>query len=107
MALNQVQVKFVNEAIRPMIEKLIRFRSELDALVVDFDNQQTPLPTDGTVLTDNTDGSAPRADAPQITGAQATALRTFCAGMRDQINASAHNILVQLSVRSVEQILRN
>lgn len=42
MPLNPVQVKFVNEAVRPMVERVIFFRSQLDAFVQDFDNQQTP-----------------------------------------------------------------
>lgn len=107
MALNTVQVKFVNEAARPMIERLILFRSQLDAFVIDFDNQQTPLPTDATVLTDNEAGTAARTDAPQLTGAQMNQLRLFCANMRDQISGTALNTLVGLSVRSIETILRS
>lgn len=107
MALNPVQVKFINEAVRPTIEKLILFRSQLDAFVLDFDNQQTALPTNGTVLDDNQDGTAPRTDAPQLTGAQVSQLRTFCANMRDQISGTALNTLVALSVRPVETILRS
>lgn len=107
MALNQVQVKFVNEAVRPMIEKLILFRSQLDAFVLDFDNQQTALPTNATVLDDNADGSAPRADAPQIQGTHVSQLRTFCLNMRDQISGAALNTLVQLAVRDVDTILRS
>ena len=107
MALTQPQAKFVNEAVRPMIEKLILFRSQLDAFVLDFDNQQAPLPTNATVLDDNADGSAPRADAPQLTGAQVSQLRTFAANMRDQISGTALNTLVSVAVRPVEAILRN
>ena len=107
MPLTQVQVKFVTEAVRPMVEKLILFRSQLDAFVLDFDNPQTPLPTNGTVLDDNATGDAPRPDAPQLTGAQVTALRNFAAGMRDQISGTSLNTLVTVAVRSVEQILRN
>src|SRR5687768_392321 len=104
MALSEVQVKFVNEVVRPMIERVILFRSQLDAFVLDkiervilfrsqldafvldFDNQQTPVPTNATVMDDNSSGTAPRTDAPQLTGAQITSLRNFCAGMRDQIS---------------------
>lgn len=106
MPLNQVQVKFVNEAVRPTIERLIFFRSQLDAFVLDYDNQQTVLPTTATVLDDNADGSAPRPDAPQLTGAQVASLRTFCANMRDQISTTALNTLVNVAVRPVEMILR-
>ena len=107
MALNPVQVKFVGEVVRPMVEKLIRFRSELDAFVLDFDNQQTPLPTNATVLDDGADGSAPRTDAPQMTGTQATQLRTLAVGMRDQISGVTLNTLVNVSVRPIETILRS
>jgi hypothetical protein len=106
MALNPVQVKFVNEVVRPMVERLILFRSELDAFVLDFDNQQTALPTTAVALDDNAAGTAPRTDAPAITGAQATSLRTFCVSMRDQITPASLNTLVNVSARSVEQILR-
>jgi hypothetical protein len=107
MPLNPVQVQYVNAVVRPMIERLILFRSELDAFVLDYDNQQTPLPTTAAVLDDNAAGTAPRTDAPTLTGAQVAQLRTFCAGMRDQISATALNTLVQTAVRSVEAILRN
>lgn len=107
MALNQVQVKFVNEVVRPHIERLIRFASELDAFNADFANQQTPLPTDATVLTDNTDGTAARADAPQLTGAMVSSLATFSTNMRTQINAASLNALIAAAVRPVEQIIRN
>lgn len=107
MALNPQQVKFTNEVVRPMIEKLIRFRSELDAFVVDYANQQTPLPTTAVNLDDNESGTAPRADAPTILGSQVVSLNTFCTNMRDQISGTALNTLVQLSVRPVENILRD
>lgn len=106
MPLDTVQVKFVNETVRPTIERLILFRSQLDAFVLDFDNQQTPLPTDTTVLDDAIGGGSPRADAPQLQGQDVAALRNFCAGMRDQISAGALNSLVAKSVRSVEAIIR-
>lgn len=106
MALNPVQVKFVNEVVRPMVEKLIRFRSELDAFTLDFANQLTPLPTTAAALDDNSTGTAPRTDAPNITGAQVVSLNTFCTNMRDQISGASLNTLVSVAVRPVEQILR-
>lgn len=90
-----------------MIEKLIRFRSELDAFVVDYANQQTPLPTTAVSLDDNTDGTAPRTDAPTIQGSHVASLNTFCTNMRDTISGPALNTLVQLAVRPVESILRD
>lgn len=107
MALTQPQVKFVNDVVRPHIERLIRFTSELDAFTLDYANQQTPLPTDSTVLTDSADGSAARADAPQLTGAMVASLATFTANMRANINAASLNALVAAAVRPVEAILRN
>jgi len=104
MPLNQVQVAFVQEAVRPMIEQIILFRSRLDAFVLDFDNQQTPLPTTAAVLDD--DGAAPRSDAPTLTGTQVSALRGFCANMRDQVTAGQLNTLISTAVRSMEDILR-
>jgi hypothetical protein len=106
MALTPVQVGFVTEAVRPTVEMLILFRSRLDAFILDFDNQQTPLPTNATVLDDNVSGTAPRTDAPQLTGAQVTALRTFCGNMKGQLSDANLATLVSVSVRSVETILR-
>jgi hypothetical protein len=106
MALTPVQVNFVNQAVRPTIEQLILFRSRLDAFILDFDNQQVPLPTNATVLDDNDTGTAPRADAPQLTGAQVSALRTFCFNMKGQLSDANLATLVSVSVRSVETILR-
>lgn len=106
MALTPVQVTFVNDVVRPMVEKLILFRSQLDAFVLDFDNQQSPIPTNASVLDDNNTGTAPRTDAPNITGAQANSLRGFCANMRDQISGVALNTLISVAVRDIEAILR-
>jgi hypothetical protein len=105
--LNPVQVAFVQEAARPTIEKLIRARSVLDAFVLDYDNMQTPIVADSEVLNDAPGGVTPRTDAPNLTGTNLLQLRNFAANMRDQINGVALNSLIELSVRSVEDILRN
>lgn len=104
MALNLVQVEFVGVA-RRMVERLIKTRYMLDAFVLDFDNQQTPLPTTPAALEDNPTGSAARVDAPNLTGAQVTQLRTFCANMRDQISGAALNTLVNVAVRDIQTII--
>jgi hypothetical protein len=104
MPLNQVQVDFVQEAVRPTIEEIILFRSKLDAFVLDYDNQQSPLPTTAAILDDN--GASPRTDAPTLTGANVQSLRTFCANMRDQITPTSLNTLVALSAQPLEHILR-
>ena len=106
MPLNPVQVAFVQDAVRPTIEEIILFRSKLDAFVLDFDNQQTPLPTTAALLDDNAAGTAPRTDAPTLTGQQVSNLRTFCANMRDQVTAANLNTLITLSAQTLETILR-
>jgi|GEM_PF-5946634 len=105
--LNNVQRTYVNEVARPMIERLIKFRYELDAFVLDTDNMQNPIANIADVLNDAEGGTSPRADAPTLQGNQITQLRNFAANMRDQINAATLNTLVSLSVRSVQDILRN
>jgi len=108
MPLNEVQVKFVNEAARPLIEELVRIKMTiLDPFVVDFDNQQDPLPTDATILDDGNGGEAPRTDAPKLTGANVTALRNFANNMANQISDVDLAAMVELAVRPVAQIIRN
>lgn len=106
MPLTQQQVQFVNGTCRPMIERLIRLRSELDAFVLDFANQQTPLPTNAVNLDDNDAGTAPRADAPTLQGTHTSQLNTLCTNMRDVISGATLNTLAQLSVRPIETVLR-
>lgn len=106
MPLNQVQVQFVREAARPMINVLILFHSKLNAFVADYDNQQTPLATTAAVLDDNESGNGPRIDVPTIQGLQIQQLRNFCASMRDQITAVSLNSLIALSDRPLETIIR-
>lgn len=104
--LNEVQRTFVNDVARPMIEKLIKFRYQLDAFVLDTDNQQTAIPNQAEVLNDGVNGVEPRSDAPQLLGTQITQLRNFAANMRDQINGASLNVLVQVAVRDVQTIIR-
>ncbi len=105
MPLNLTQVSFVRTS-RQMIERLIKMRFELDAYVLDFDHQQVPLPTDAVALDDNSTGTVPRDDAPELTGAKVQSMRNFAAGMRDQINDVALASLVELAVRDVDTIVR-
>ena len=108
MPLNPVQVKFANEVVRPFIEKIILHCSQLDAFISDYDNQQTPLPSSGaTPIDDNATGTAPREDAPTLTGAQIGAFRTFVGNMRAQVSAGNLASLIEASVRPLEAILRN
>ena len=105
--LNEVQRAYINEVVRPMIERLIRFRYELDAFVLDADNQQTPIPNVADTLNDGPGGTVPRSDAPTLQGTNVTQLRNFSANMRDQINAASQNALVALAVRDVQSIIRS
>lgn len=104
--LNEVQRAYINETVRPMIERIILFRDELDAFVLEADNQQTPIPNVADTLNDGTGGITPRTDAPTLQGTHVTQLRNFAAGMRDQISGAALNALVALSVRDVRTITR-
>ena len=103
--LNPVQVAFVGTC-RTMVERLILFKSRMDAFVSDYDNQQVALPTDAVALND-LDGSNPRTDAPILTGADVLSLRNFCANMSAQVNAAALAALIKVAVRDLETILRN
>lgn len=105
--LNPVQRTFVNETMRPMIERIIMIRDELDSYVLEADNQQTPIPNVADVLNDGNDGTTPRTDAPQLQGIHATQLRNFASTMRDQISGVALNTLITLAVRDVRTINRS
>lgn len=104
--LNPVQRAYVNEVVRPMVERIIYFRDQLDAFLLEADNQQTPIPNVADTLNDGADGTTPRTDAPVLQGTHVTSLRTFAANMRDQISGAALNTLVALAVRDVETIIR-
>lgn len=104
--LNQVQRDYINGVVRPMVEKIINFRYQLDAFVLDADNQQTPIPNVADILNDGNAGTVPRSDAPTILGTQVTQLRNFAAGMRDQVNTAALNALTAIAVRDIPTIIR-
>ena len=107
MPLNPVQVRDVQEMIRPMIEEIILLCDTFDTFIRDYDNQQTPIPNTGsTPLDDNADGTAPRSDAPTITGAQVGQLRTFVGNMRAQVSAANLNALIELLAQPLAAILR-
>jgi len=105
--LTEVQRTLVNEVVRPAIEYLIGVRYRLDALVTELDNQQSPITASADILGDGAGGTAARTDAPALTGTNVAQLRTFVAGMRDQISGTALNALVALSVRDVPRIVAN
>lgn len=106
ITINEVQRQYIQEVVRPMIERLIAFRYALDAFVLDTDNQQTPIPNVADVINDNQSLTGPRSDAPQLNGSHITQLRNFAANMRDQITGPALNTLVSVAVRDVQRIIR-
>lgn len=107
MPLNTVQQDFVNGAARPHMETLVRILHELDSFVADYDALQATgdaLPIDATVLDDA--GSAPRDDAPNLTGADLQNLRDFSANMSAVVGAAAKQTLIARMVRSLSKVLR-
>ena len=109
MALNQVQVDFVNEVARPHFEAMVKMIDGLDIFIADYDAIQgsaDALPEDATVLDDNADGTAPRADAPQLTGLLVKQLRNFSNTMSGTVNAAQKDILIAAMVRGLATVLR-
>lgn len=105
--LTPVQVTFVNEVVRPQIERIILSLDELDAFILDYDNQQTPIAgASADTLNDGPGGTTARTDAPVLTVQNITNLRTFCGNMRSQVTAAQLNALVTLAVRDVRSIRR-
>lgn len=103
--LNEVQVKFVNEAVRPFIEYLISVRYRLDTFVKDVDNQQSAIASNTEVLNDG-DGLNPRSDAPALTGQNIAQLRNFANNMLGQIDDVALAALIKLAVRDLNTIVK-
>ena len=109
MPLNQVQIDFVNEAARPHLETFIRAVHELDTFVADYDALQgtaDSIPEDATVLDDGDGGTAPRADAPTLTGADLKNLRDFSANASAVLTAPANAALIARMVRPLAVVLR-
>ncbi len=105
-SLNIVQKALVNETVRPALERMVKIRYYLDALVLELDNQQNPIAATADVLNDAQTGDAPRGDAPNLTGTNIAQLRAFADNMRTQIDATALNSIVALCVRDVDTIIR-
>lgn len=103
--LNEVQRAFVNEACRPMIEDLIKFKARLDAFAADYDNQSSPIATDTNILADGP-GDLPRTDAPPLTGQQLATMRTIAGNMSTQLSGATYNAMVRLAVRDLDTILK-
>jgi hypothetical protein len=109
MALNIVQRDFVNDAARPHMEQIVKALHVLDTFVADYDALQSSadaLPVNSTVLDDGPDGTAPRDDAPVLTGGQVKALRDLSASMSAVIDAPTKEILISKMVRALAVVLR-
>lgn len=106
-ALNEVQRTFVGDVARPMVERLIAFRAELDLFIQDYDNQQAPVLNNADQLGDNAAGTAPRTDAPILTGANLASLRTFCGNMVTQLSDANRNAMIALAVRDLRTIVKS
>lgn len=107
MPLNEVQVDHVNGVVRPFLERLILALDTIDTFVAEYDALQggaNALPTDGTVLDDGAGGTAPRTDAPQLTGAQVALLRDRAASMSAVLSASEKRTLIDKMVRDLATI---
>lgn len=104
--LNEVQVAFVNEEVRVDIEKLVRIRYELSAMSLEFANQQSPITNNTETLNDATGGTSPRTDAPTLTGQNVNQISAFANALLAQIDDTALDALVKLSVRTVSSIVR-
>lgn len=103
MPLTQVQNSFVNEAVRPHMETIVRILHELDTFVADYDAMQASpdaLIEDATVLDDG------RPDAPALTGANLKSLRDFSANMSAVVTPAAKEVLVGKMVRSLAVVLK-
>lgn len=90
------------------MEEIIRAKHVLDTFVADYDALQATadaLATDTTVLNDDTD-TTPRADAPQLTGADLQNLRDFSANMSAVIGAAAEQVLIGKMVRPLATVLK-
>ena len=105
--LNEVQRAFISETVRPFLEDMVRITSRMDTFMLDYDNQQNAIATTETDLGDGVDGTAPRTDAPVMTGTQLGTLRTIVTTMRAGITAGQYNALISLLVRDLNTVIRS
>jgi hypothetical protein len=104
--INQVQRTFVQGSARQHIETVIRFKSLLDSYVDDYDNQQTPIAETADIINDNRDLTAPRDDAPNLTGNDLKTLRDLSQIMSNTLDTAYENDLISLAARPVSSIRR-
>ena len=103
--LDQVQVAFMNETVRPALEALVKFKFRADAFVLDYDNQQVPIVTDGDDLGDDPAGTAPRIGAPVWTGTRLAQFRTLIGSMADTLDGATLDVMIELMVRSLNNVV--
>lgn len=105
---NQVQRDFINNAARPHMEEMIRMIHVLDTYIADYNALQASadvLPTTAAILDDGTD-TAPRDDAPQLSGEDLANMATFSANMSAVVGAVAKQTLIGKMVRNLNSVLR-
>ena len=105
--LDPVQVTFINNTVRPMLDALVRAKFRLDAFVLDYDNQQNAIDTTADDLGDGVDGLVPRVGAPVWTGTRLAQFRTVTGAMADALDGATLNVMVELLVRDLSQVLGN
>lgn len=105
---NEVQRNFVNNAVYPQLERVIRIINQLEALVEDYDALQASanaLPVDATIV-ETLDDVTSRTDVATITGAQIQTLRDVCEAMAAQLTAPQKQTLIGLMVRDLNTVIR-
>ena len=103
--LDPVQVAFINETVRPMLEALVKFKFRVDAFVLDYDNQQNAIATTADDLGDDASGTAPRVGAPTWTGTRLGQFRTLSGDMADALNGATLNVMIELMVRDLNSVI--
>ena len=103
--LDPVQVAFMNEAVRPMLEALVKFKFRADAFVLDYDNQQNAIATTADDLGDGVDGLTPRVGAPTWTGTRLAQFRTLNGNMADQLDGATLDVMIELMVNALHNVV--
>ena len=103
--LDPVQVAFINETVRPMLEALVKFKFRADAFVLDYDNQQNAIVTDADDLGDGVDGQVPRVGAPTWTGTRLAQFRTLNGNMADALDGATLDVMIELMVHDLNQVI--
>ncbi len=103
--LDPVQVAFINETVRPMLEALVKFKFRVDAFVLDYDNQQNAIATTADDLGDDPSGTAPRIGAPTWTGTRLGQFRTLSGSMADALDGTTLDVMIELMVRDLNNVI--